>query len=121
MLIASSLKFSALGYLRAKAGRVAVVAGGTFGVGSGIASVLAQYGARVFVTGRSAHDGLANEAQIAGIRCDHRVDADADEPSHSDSWRTCAARDTACITYSTWPSHALQKLLILTPDDWWRE
>ena len=36
--------------MRNLAGRVAVVTGGTFGVGSGIASVLAQYGARVFVT-----------------------------------------------------------------------
>ena len=57
-------------------GEVAVVTGGTFGVGSGIASVLAQYGARVFMTGRSAHDGLANDEQITGIRCDHRVDAE---------------------------------------------
>ena len=57
-------------------GKVAVVTGGTFGVGRGIATELAQCGARVFVTGRSAHDGISNEAKITGIRCDHRVDTE---------------------------------------------
>ena len=57
-------------------GKIAVVTGGTFCVGRGIASALAQYGARVFVTGRSALDGVANEEQITGIRCDHRVDTE---------------------------------------------
>jgi NAD(P)-dependent dehydrogenase (short-subunit alcohol dehydrogenase family) len=55
-------------------GRVAVVTGGIFGVGRGIASALAQYGARLFVTGRSANDSVANEEQITGIRCDYRVE-----------------------------------------------
>lgn len=57
-------------------GRVAVVTGGTLGVGRGIASVLAQYGARVFVTGRSAQDGGADDKPVTGIRCDHRLDAE---------------------------------------------
>ena len=57
-------------------GKIAVVTGGTFGVGRGIASALARYGARVFVTGRSARDGATNEEQITGIRCDHRVDTE---------------------------------------------
>ncbi len=56
--------------------RVAVVTGGTFGVGRGVASALAQHGADVFVTGRSARDGAAIDAHITEIRCDHRVDAE---------------------------------------------
>jgi NAD(P)-dependent dehydrogenase (short-subunit alcohol dehydrogenase family) len=55
-------------------GRIAVVTGGTFGVGRGIASVLAQSGARVFVTGRSIREGVSDDSTITGIRCDHRED-----------------------------------------------
>ena len=57
-------------------GNVAVVTGGTFGVGRGIARELVHHGARVFVTGRSVRDGPWNNEQITGIRCDHRVDAE---------------------------------------------
>lgn len=56
------------------AGRIAVVTGGTAGVGRGIASELANCGARVFVTGRSIHEGTQNNPQVTGIRCDHRED-----------------------------------------------
>jgi NAD(P)-dependent dehydrogenase (short-subunit alcohol dehydrogenase family) len=55
---------------------VAVVTGGTLGVGRGIATALAHCGARVFVTGRSAHDGALIDEHITGIRCDHRLDAE---------------------------------------------
>jgi len=55
---------------------VAIVTGGTFGVGRGIARALAYAGARVFVTGRSVHDGAAIDERITGIRCDHRLDAE---------------------------------------------
>jgi dehydrogenase/reductase SDR family protein 1 len=57
-------------------GRVAVVTGATYGVGRGIARALANDGTRVFVTGRSAHDGAALEDHITGLRCDHRDDAE---------------------------------------------
>jgi dehydrogenase/reductase SDR family member 1 len=56
-------------------GRVAVVTGATRGVGRGVARELAQAGARVFITGRSAPDALIHERTI-GIRCDHRQDGE---------------------------------------------
>lgn len=55
--------------------RVAVITGGTFGVGRGVARALAREGARVYITGRSATDG-ATEDGITGIRCDHRDETD---------------------------------------------
>ena len=57
-------------------GNVAIVTGGTFGVGRGIASALTHCGARVFVTGRSVKEGAPIEDRITGIRCDHRLDAE---------------------------------------------
>jgi NAD(P)-dependent dehydrogenase (short-subunit alcohol dehydrogenase family) len=50
------------------------VTGATKGVGRGIGRELAQHGARVFVTGRSAPDHERLDKQVTGIRCDHRVD-----------------------------------------------
>jgi dehydrogenase/reductase SDR family member 1 len=44
-------------------------------VGRGIASELANCGARVFATGRSIHEGTRNDSPVIGIRCDHREDA----------------------------------------------
>jgi NAD(P)-dependent dehydrogenase (short-subunit alcohol dehydrogenase family) len=62
--------------MRTLEGKAAIVTGGTFGVGRGIAHELAHHGARVFVTGRSAHDAALNDEHISGIRCDHRLDAE---------------------------------------------
>ncbi len=57
-------------------GRVAVVTGGSHGVGRGIAVSLAEAGAQVFVTGRSLQDSTPIRERITGIRCDHRLDAE---------------------------------------------
>jgi len=59
-------------------GKVAVVTGATKGVGRGVARELAQHGARVFITGRSAPDHEGLDERIVGIRCDHREDAHVD-------------------------------------------
>jgi dehydrogenase/reductase SDR family member 1 len=59
-------------------GLVAVVTGGSRGIGRGIASELARQGAKVFVTGRTESDlATIGEATI-GIRCDHTVDSDVE-------------------------------------------
>jgi len=59
-------------------GRVAVVTGATKGIGRGVASELAQQGARVYVTGRSAPDHECIGERTTAICCDHTVDAQAD-------------------------------------------
>src|ERR1044072_5533876 len=57
--------------------RTAVVTGGTKGVGRGVALALAQAGARVFITGRTASES-GQATGITAIRCDHRDDAQVD-------------------------------------------
>lgn len=52
-------------------GKVAVVTGGTKGVGGGVGRELTRQGAHVFVTGRSAPK---QEEPVTAISCDHRVD-----------------------------------------------
>jgi dehydrogenase/reductase SDR family member 1 len=59
-------------------GKVAVVTGGSRGVGRGVAGELSRYGAKVFVTGRSEHDLENVGERTVGIRCDHRADAEVD-------------------------------------------
>jgi NAD(P)-dependent dehydrogenase (short-subunit alcohol dehydrogenase family) len=59
-------------------GQVAVVTGGSRGIGRGVASELARHGAKVFVTGRTDADlATVGEGTIA-IRCDHTVDAEVE-------------------------------------------
>src|SRR5262245_58893354 len=72
-------------------GKVALVTGGTKGVGRGVASELAQHGARVFVTGRSATDDPQVAERITAIRCDHRQDDQVDAAF------SAIARDAATI------------------------
>ena len=61
--------------------KVAVVTGATHGVGRGVANVLAEHGARVFVTGRSVPDNTRNPRATA-LQCDHRDDARVDATFH---------------------------------------
>ena len=57
------------------ADRIAVVTGGTHGVGRGIALELAQHGATVFVTGRTVSPDEGTQGRMTRLRCDHRHDA----------------------------------------------
>ena len=59
-------------------GKVAVVTGGTRGVGRGIGRELARQGARVFITGRSVSEQERLDDGITGVCCDHRVDSEVD-------------------------------------------
>lgn len=59
-------------------GRVAIVTGGTHGVGRGIAQELVEHGATVFVTGRSAAADERPQGRLTTLRCDHRHDAEVD-------------------------------------------
>jgi NAD(P)-dependent dehydrogenase (short-subunit alcohol dehydrogenase family) len=62
--------------VKAVDGQVALVTGGTYGVGRGIARALAGKRIRVFATGRSAEDGPSEDEGVTRIRCDHRQDDD---------------------------------------------
>lgn len=56
-------------------GKVALVTGATRGVGRGIARTLAESGAGVYITGRTAQERERAEGGVIAIKCDHRDDA----------------------------------------------
>jgi NAD(P)-dependent dehydrogenase (short-subunit alcohol dehydrogenase family) len=81
--------------IRDLTGRVAVVTGASRGAGRGIAGVLGECGATVYVTGRSSRGGTATDGlpgtvedtadevtrrggQGVALRCDHTVDAEVE-------------------------------------------
>ena len=59
-------------------GTIAVVTGGTKGIGGGVTRELAAQGARVFATGRSAATDPPVHQRITTIQCDHQDDAQVD-------------------------------------------
>jgi dehydrogenase/reductase SDR family member 1 len=61
---------------------VAWVTGATRGVGRGVATALADRGARVFVTGRSAPADQRVDDRTTALRCDHRDDAQVEAAFH---------------------------------------
>lgn len=59
-------------------GQVAVVTGGSRGIGRGVAGELARRGAKVFVTGRTESDLATIGEGTIGLRCDHTVDIEVE-------------------------------------------
>jgi len=58
-------------------GKIALVTGGSRGVGKGVVLGLAEAGATVYFTARTA-DQTTSSAQVNPLRCDHRKDEDVE-------------------------------------------
>lgn len=57
------------------AGQIGLVTGASRGVGKGVARALADSGATVYITGRTAQNMESINGKIIAVRCDHRDDA----------------------------------------------
>ena len=64
-------------------GKVALVAGASYGVGKGVALELAEAGATVYATGRTiAEETFVTDGQLIPIRCDHTRDPEVEAVFH---------------------------------------
>lgn len=59
-------------------GKVALITGGSYGVGKGIVDVLSATGATVYYTSRQPRHSANSPANVIPVHCDHRNDLDLD-------------------------------------------
>jgi dehydrogenase/reductase SDR family member 1 len=59
-------------------GKIALVTGGSRGVGKGVVQGLAEAGATVYFTARTARQTTPSPAKVIPLRCDHRKDEDVE-------------------------------------------